>query len=685
MSKFDFSPYQELLETGLYEILFKKLKENTEAQEDDIETQKYLNAFFMHVFSKEFMKKAQKENFAKYFYPVVFQNLNDEEYLQFFKERLGRIVNEDVANEFFSTLMTSGKEAEANLLLPFVSKNAEDHFSLFVELIKNNQDKAFCTLVDKMSNIHFGNHVLLQLALDSNPSTVNYLVNKHKFDINAVPDMDGWSEQSYSLVHAAILEESHGHLKNLLTYHLEKINFKPTSVEGIRGKVDLITFVLSQEPPYEQMKMFLSSDLSARINAEHIRDMLNYMMTDDNIVKFSKTDIFEDLFAHPNFKSEVCAPNQNYFYYEMVATLSKEAKLGDSEDNDDKIRGLLNVFSAYLHNAKPEDMPNATSFNPLGAIVWRAAIPVRHDAEMRDAVLMVAKKFPQLINGLNPNGKTALDLTKDGSSLNKMLKDMGAKPAPSGFKKWFGGDNSVVSVPDTIKPETFTEKKQRNSFAAGASVAELIVYLKEDQERIWKEFKQKVPDAHPELKENYDDLFFKGIEFLEFAKNHPNVVINSYEDITFVSNNMVKYVNDIFENYEAVVSVANRLSNSQQRIEREQMVREGCVSQMSQMSRQLTVSTDKAYQAATEEAMERMNVNGRVVAGKVKNMNLNETMLTAEMRIQAQAKLQSAQNDLDLLASEEALNNHQGLNLYNDVSAEQKKADESKPRVSFRR
>lgn len=683
MSKFDFSTYQEFFDTKMYEILFVKLEENLESLPDKIQKEIYANSFLNHIFSKEFIKKTQKDKVAKYFYPVVFKSLNEAEQLSFFKDRLGRIVPEELSGEFYSTLLLNGQTEEADLLLPFISKNAEDHFPMFVELIAKGKDKVFCDVLTQMNNIHFGNHVLLQLALDSNPSTVNHLVNKYKFDVNAVPDMENWGEHSYSLVHAAILEESHGHLKNLLNYHLEKINFSPVAIDGIKGRIDLVTFVLSQEPSYEQLKMFLAADLSPRITPEHIKDFLEYMMTDENILKFGATDIFEDVFAHPNFKSDVCAPSQNYFYYEMVVKLSRESKLGEEESNDEKMRALLKVFSAYLHNAKPEDMPNATSYNPLGGIVWRAAVPSRHDAEMRDAVLMVAKKFPTLINAVNPNGKTALDLSPPGSSLHTMIKEMGGKSAPSGLKKWFGGDNSaVISIPDTIKPETFIEIKQRSSFAAGASIAELLVYLKEDQDKMWKEFKQKLPDVHPEMKINYDELFTKGVEFLEFAKSHPNIVVNSYEDINFITNNMIKYLKDILDNYESVVSVANRLSNVEQRMSREQMVREGCVSQISQMSRQLTVSTEKAYQMATDEALEKMNINSRRVAGKVQNMNLNETMVNTQMRIQAKAKIQSAQNDLDLIDAEEAAAQNASVQLFNEIAQEQ---DKPRKTMSFKR
>lgn len=685
MSKFDFAPYQEFIETGLYEIMFQKMKENAQSQVDEIETQKYLNTFFMHIFSKEFVKKAKKDNYFKYFYPVVFKSLNEDEDFNIFTNRIGRIISEETANDFFETLIKSGREADASLLLPYISKNAEDHFSLFVDLIADGQDKLFCNLVEQMNNIHFGNDVLLQITLDSNPSTANYLINKHKFDINAVGELPGVDEDSYSFVHSTIIEDAHGHLKNLLTYHLEKINFNPVEVSGIRGKIDLMTFVLSQDPSYEQLKMFLSPDLSGRISADHIRHILEYMMTDKNIIKFSSTDVFEDLFAHPNFDAKLCAPNQNFFYYEIVAALSKETQSKGGGQTEERVRSYLKVMSAYLHNAKPEDMPNATSFNPLGAIVWRATFPVQYDAEMRDAVLMVAKKFPMLINAVNPNGKTALDLTKDGSTLQQMLKEMGAKPAPSGLRKWFGGDITVLSVPDTIKPETFKENVQRNSFATGASIPELLLYFKEDQEKIWKDFKTKLPEAHPELKEKYDELFYKGTEFLEFAKGHPDIVINSYEEISFITNGMIKYVRDILDNYESVVNVANRLSNSNLKIEKEQAIRAGCVNQMNQMSKQLTVSIDKIYQMATEDGMEKMNVTSLRVAGKVQNMNNSESVLAVEKRIKAQAQIQSAQNELDLLR-DEGVSSDPSVQLFNDILDQKQAEEENKPRtVSFRR
>ena len=104
MSKFDFSSYQEFIETGLYEIMFQKMKVDAQSQQDEIETQKYLNSFFVHIFSKNFVNQAKKENFFKYFYPVVFKSLNEDSDFQSFTSRIGRIMNEETANDFFETL-----------------------------------------------------------------------------------------------------------------------------------------------------------------------------------------------------------------------------------------------------------------------------------------------------------------------------------------------------------------------------------------------------------------------------------------------------------------------------------------------------------------------------------------------------------------------------------------------------
>lgn len=648
MSNFVFSPYEEFLETGLYEVMLQKMKEDAQLQDGAIEEQKYVNAFFRHIFSKDFVKLSKKENYLKHFFPVVFQILNEDSYFKNFKERIGRIMSEDVANDFFETLLLAGKEEDSKLVFPYIDQDAESHFSLFVSLIDAGKDKVFLSLLDRMNNIHFCNHLLLQLVLESKPSTASALINKYKFDINAIsilPEYGG----TYSFVHATIIENANGHLKNLLNYHLDKINFNPMDFPNVKSKVSLINYLLIQNPSYEQIKMFLSPDLSEKVNAHDIKEILSHIMSSENIIKFSKTDIFEDLFLHPNFDAKLCAPNQDYYYYEIVAELSKEAKNNTQASGDEKVRALLKVMSAYLHNAKAEDMPNATSFNPLGAIVWRASFPVRCDAEMRDAVLMVAKKFPMLINSLNPNGKTALDLTKDGSTLHEMLKQMGAKPAPVGLRKWFGSDNTILSVPDTIKPETFEENVQRNSFATGASIPELILYLKEDQNRIWQNFKIKLPDVNNEVKEHYNDLFYKGLEFLEFSKNNPDIVVNSYEDISFITSTMPKYVTDILENYEAIINVSRRLSVTSQKIDKEIMVRENCIAQMKKMSSQLTRSIDHVYEMSAQDAMERMNISSLKVSGKVQNMSNSENLLGIEKRIQAKAKINSAQNELNML------------------------------------
>lgn len=668
---FNFSKYNEYLNLGMYEELMSKvIKEASEAGVDEpIKKQKYLNNFFKNIFSTEIYKEIEQSGNANLFYAVVFERIYKDENLKIINSQIGRLLDTEIASQLFSSLISGGGIDVAELLLPYVSKDAKHYSALFAELAEDGAEDEYKYLIDNLNNIHFDNDKLLLLTLDMNPNFSNYLINNYKFDVNKVPTLNGqYDPNIMSFLHSTLLERKHGHLRNVLSNHFDQVNFQPMEISGY-GKMGFVQFVLKQEPTYEQLKIVLSPEYHTKITSENIKDVLYYVMQEDRIEEFAATDLFNDIFSHPNFDANIVAPNQKYFYYEMVHLLSHSLTIREANREErskvarknvkDIMPSILKVFYSYLENARPSDMPMASIYHPLGALVIASNHLINERVESKefnDAVIMVAKKFPHLINTPNPNGKNCLDIAVKGSDIYNILEEMGAKKKPSLFSKILFSNNEIKSLPETIKYSVFVEPIKRKSYVGGASFRELVLEMKANKEELWKELNSSTTvNIHPSIYAIYNEIYVGAIGVLDYMDKNKDVSFNSYEEVSFITNDINGYIKEAVSSYKKVVEAANRSNDKEKMIESEKVVRQSCLKQLNEINDNLNIIAEKINEYVTDYGITKMKINGRVVSNRVGRLNGNggEQFNDLERKIQLRGEIESNKQLLKELDNKE--------------------------------
>lgn len=657
-----FVKYEEYIDLGMYEEMFSQLKKDAEKigeESEPLEKQKYINAAFMHMLTKSFYEKLNSKGNAGLFYPVLFEKLDESPEFSLVQKSLGRLLDSTVANDVFKELVLKGMIKKATQVLPFVSNNAEDHLSLFEELGRKNMENEFKFLLENLENIHFNNDMLLLLSLDMNPSFTNYMIGNLNFDVNKTPESENNDYALQSFVYSAILEESNGHLKNLLVNHLEKINMGVVNIPGY-GRQNMVSFLKSINPTYSQLKIFLAPEFASKISTDDLYDFLYEAIKINRIEEFSNTDIFKDIFKHPNFKSKHNTLQHSYFLYECIYYLKNNIvgrALGEAKD---VAKDLLQVLHDYLNNAKDLDtVPQADEYHHLGAMVY-IHLMCSHvngnkikNPEAVDAVIMMAKRFPHLINTKNPRGDYVLDMTTDGSVLNGVLKSMGAE-GTSKIRSLFSfagmGPKQIESVPETIQYKVFQEKFVGKALSANATYSEMIVELKKEKENLWKEMQNSsTVTIHPIIFAKYEDIFKSAIDLLTFLNQNSKIAIDAYEETFFITNSMNKYIKESIDSYKTVVSAASRLSNKENEISAELKVRESCLNSLNKIQSQLNTSTDKFYQSVADAGMHKMKVTNHVVSSHVDRINGMESEEAAKLQRRVMANAQIAAGEQALM------------------------------------
>lgn len=666
--KSKFEKYEEYIDLGMYEDMFSQLIKDAEKigeESEPLEKQKYLNAFFMHILDKKFHENMEKKGNADLFYPLAFQKIEDVPEFALVKKNIGRLVDGEVGNKLFKELVLKGMTAEATNMMPYVSKNAADHLDLFTELSSKNMETEFKFLLENLNNIHFNNDYLLLMSLDMNPSFANYMIGKLGFDVNKTPYNENSDYTFQNFVYSAIREEANGHLKNLLVNHIEKINMGVTDIPGY-GRMNMVSFVKEINPSYAQLKIFLAPEFASKITTDDLYDFLYEAIQIPRIEEFANTDIFKDIFKHPNFKSKHNSLRHQYFFHEALGYLRGNIigkALGEAKD---VTMELVQVFYDYLNNAKDlHTIPNASKYHHLGAAILCYIKSSQVDGqpiknyEMLDVVLMTAKRFPELINAKGPQGDYVLDMTTEGSDLNIMLKRMGAEGSSklaSLFSFAGMGPKKIDRVPADIQYRVFQEKVIGKALSANATYAEMIVELKKEKEELWKDMQNSATvQIHPTIYEKYDQIFNSAINLLTFLNQNSGIAVDGYEETFFITNSMNKYIKDSVDSYKTVVAAASRLSDKENELNAELTVRKSCLNSLGKIQEQLNNSTDRFYQAVAEAGMQKMNITNRVVDSHVQRIGGTETEEVARMRerVMASAKIRAGEQILKELGEDQ--------------------------------
>lgn len=661
MSKVDtkakFAKYEEYIELGMYEEMLIQLKRDSKVigEEDMLEQQKYINAFFVNIFSEKFFDRQVTNGSANLFYPVVLAQLESDPDFALAKKNIGRFLNTGVAMNIFDSLMLNGNTKAAEVLMPFISKDSADHAELYRSLSEKGMEREFKFLLENLNNIHFDNDRLLLLTLDMNPSFANYMIGKQNFDVNKVPTLNGeYSEYIYSFVYSTVLENANGHLKNLMINHLEKINMGNVEIPTY-GRTNLISFIKRISPTYEQLKIMMAPEFAAKISTDDLYDFLLDMVSKEKINEFAGTDIFVDLFKHPNFRSKHSRLEQHYLYYEFLDYLKINVVNRSIIGEKDIAKDLLSVFHDYLQYSDVDNVPNTKQLQKLGAVIHVYMISSEAkgqkipNGEILDALLMAARRMPEYINQPNPRGDYLLSMSQEGSVLNSLLKEMGAK-APGKVWSFMGvKPKEVTEIPSNIQYRFYQEIESNKKLSSNATYAEMIMELKKEKENLWKEMQNSTSvTIHPLIFEAYGEIFKTAIDLLSYLNQNENVSVDAYEDTFFITNSMNKYIRDSIDSYKTVVSAASRMSDKEGEIHAEKTVRDSCLNNLQKIKKQLEASTDRFYQSVADNGLQKMRVNEKVVSSHIGRMNGMESEAVSDIRrrISAQANIAAANEEL---------------------------------------
>jgi hypothetical protein len=619
----EINQYKELFNDSLFDEAFMLLDENVSKIENVIGRSKHIRDFLSFIFDADFFNEMLDKNMLLPTSISFVKNLKEREILKEASAKLNHFsfVDIDMVSGMFSSLVKAHELDKAQFLLPFVHNNVVNYPNTLKDIIVDKDMAALRFICENMKNVNYNNGAILRMAINMQPQALKMLIEEFNFDINEADN-----EYGDNLISLLIKNKNIKQFKFVVENYSNRINWGMKNQKKM--KENTLFDMINNSGMEDDFYQVLLSDLT--LKSTYVETIAQALVTNKKAVeKIVQTDVYDMLFAHPNFDDQSFNLGQIYLIYGFLSAINSAAV----DKNEDLAKKYVKVLDSYLSNYPSPSVKDAAEYHIVGAAVF-AASPgntakskeAGYNASKAaiEAVSLIAKNFPQFINQPNPNGELPIMQIDKDSSLYTLLINNGAIPMEPEKPKTFA--NSLMKLISGKKEEPTVNQAQleRAQLAAKETVkqntqatplSELRRKIREDLQNMQPLVKDPLCDLSIKLK--CENMFLSADKLLMMMEKHK--IKNAYEEMNFLSENFATYVQKTLTYYIQVCSATVDLAHKQQQDEKLKNAKEECLRQIDLLMMQVNLFSDNIFRNVEMNAKTDLRVQGRFLDEKMRN------------------------------------------------------------------
>lgn len=606
--------YQELLGQNMFEETYQLLERNTSAIQDTIEQKKHIKEFFNLVWDnfESILDKNKQSSFTK----TTVESLTNMPIFSDVSKKLDLFMDDLHLSLMFSISVLGNQFDNAKYLLSFINNKNINYFPNTVdEVVSQENVQALNFLCENLKNIHYDNDELLRVCASMPSETLVSLIDNYEFDINSTNKDTG-----LNLMQILVSNKNTRSYKLLTKKYADSINWSQIVKLDNNQSATLFDFIDETQMYVEFYGPLLDNKGLNLPQIERIAQSL--FQTDQTVMTYSHTDLYNKLFDHPSFNPKTINLQQGHALFALMGRVGVAAQIENSEN---LARAYYEIVQSYVATRHEEDLPHGVSYHVVGAAVYITRQSKDNPQVLLDLCSLIFKNYPKYINEPNPNGMLPITQVEKDSPVYKLLLNNGAinpEPPPSFWNSVLSwGKKKKVEVQPARENTTPAKETQDNSFE----------FLRSKMRDDFRQMRETLADplCDPIVKMRCENMFLKSDNLVMKMGKHN--IQNAYEDVHFLSQNFSKYLKQSLESYIKVCQATVDFAQEDKRDEKLNSAKNQCLEQVGLLETQLNLITQNTFSSAEASSLNDMRVQTKFLEERLQTNASSETEVNDEV------------------------------------------------------